>query len=139
MAQLNDQSGNSTLYIFQTDYEKPFENGGALESGLKGTFGTWKRGQEFSQGDLASSFVPIRNDTISDVFNFREDVYAAYVIYRGRINKIGYQAGLRGEYTETLSLQERNNNEVVNNYFNFFPSMYLSYTVAPEEEITANS
>lgn len=138
LAQTNDRRGNSTLYIFQADYQKPFNNGGTLESGIKGTFGTWERGQEFSQGDLASSFLPVRNDTISDAFNFREDVYAAYLIYKGTVNKIGYQAGVRGEYTETLSTQARNNNQVVNNYFNFFPSLYLSYSVDQEEEITAN-
>jgi len=138
LAQVNGRHSNSTFYIFQADYEKPLGNSSTLEAGLKGTFGSWNRGQEFLQGDENSDFELIRNDTISDVFDFKEDVYAAYLIYRGKAQNIGYQAGLRGEYTETLSRQETQGTRVPINYFNLFPSLYLSYTLGDEEELTAN-
>jgi outer membrane receptor protein involved in Fe transport len=138
LVQVSDRSGTSTLYIFQADYEKPRENGATIETGVKGTSGQWNRGQEFFQGDESSSFEPVRNDTISDAFNYKEDVYAGYFIYKSKTGKIGYQAGIRGEYTETLSQQENRANRVVNNYFNLFPSLYVTYTLAREEELTAN-
>ncbi len=138
LRQLNDRTSSSTFYIFQADYERPVGENTSMEAGVKGTFGIWERGQEFAQGDEASDFLPIRNDTISDVFDFNEDVYAAYLIFRGKAGQIGYQAGVRGEYTETLSYQESKNNRIANNYFNLFPSLYLSYTIAKEEEFTIN-
>lgn len=136
--QLNDRTSGSTFYIFQADYERPVGNNNRLEAGIKGTFGKWERGQEFSQADEDSGFIPVRNDTISDAFDFNEDVYAAYLIYRGKVGKVGYQAGLRGEYTETLSYQASKDNRITNNYFDLFPSIYLSYAIAKEEEFTIN-
>lgn len=138
LIQINERPQWSSFYVLQADYEKPFENGGRFETGLKGTFGVWDRGQDFFQGDLSTQFVPQMDERFSDGFNFKEDVYAGYASYRNRIGKIGYQGGLRAEYTETISVQESNQNVVVNNYFNLFPSMYLSYDLGEEEEFSAN-
>jgi iron complex outermembrane recepter protein len=138
LLQLNERPQWSKFYILQLDYEKPLKNGGKLESGLKGTFGEWNREQDFFQGDVSNEFQLEQDDFFSDGFNFREDVYAAYGSYRNSKGKLGYQAGIRAEYTETISLQESNQNVVVNNYFNLFPSAYLSYNLGNEEELTAN-
>jgi iron complex outermembrane receptor protein len=138
LLQINERPQSSNFYVLQLDYEKPFANGGRFESGLKGTFGEWDRGQDFFQGDASTDFEPVRSDFFSDGFNFKEDVYAAYTSYRNRIGKLGYQGGLRGEYTETRSIQESNQNVVVNNYFNLFPSLYFSYDLGEEEEFSAN-
>ncbi|SEJ29165.1 Outer membrane receptor proteins, mostly Fe transport [Cyclobacterium xiamenense] len=138
LSQINDRPQTSNLWIAQVDYEKPFDDGGRFEAGVKGTFSQWSRAQEFSQGDAASGFDPIRVDSISDGFDFKEDVYALYASYRNSLNKFGYQFGLRGEYTETISYQERLANTVVNNYGNLFPSLFLSYELGEEKSITAN-
>jgi iron complex outermembrane recepter protein len=139
LSQTNIRPQTSDLYIFQLDYIKPFQDGGSMEAGLKGTFGNWDRGQEFFQADMNTEFQPVRNDTISDNFTFQENVYAAYTSYRSRIGKFGYQAGLRGEYTETTGFQSNTNQEFINNYFNLFPSAYINYDLAgPEEELRVN-
>lgn len=138
LIQLNDRPQTSDLYVFQLDYVKPFANGGSLESGLKGTYSLWDRGQEFSQGDIGNNFNPVTIDSLSDDFIFKEDVYAAYMSYRNRVGKIGYQGGLRAEYTETIGQQGSREDAVVNNYFTLFPSMYLSYDLGEEHEFTAN-
>lgn len=138
LIQVNDRPRNSNLYVAQLDYEKPLLNGGKLESGLKATIGDWTWSQEFSQGDKSNDFVPTPVDTLTDSYNFSEDVYAAYFIYRNRIGKLGYQAGLRAEYTETLGETERNQEVIPNNYFNVFPSAFLSYKLGTENELTLN-
>ncbi|HSI77506.1 MAG TPA: outer membrane beta-barrel protein [Lunatimonas sp.] len=43
----------------------------------------------------------IQNDTISNSFDFEKYVHAGYLIYRDRMGKLAYQAGLRAEYTKT--------------------------------------
>ncbi|MDN3669596.1 outer membrane beta-barrel family protein [Echinicola jeungdonensis] len=120
------------------DYEKPFSDTGTLEAGLKGTLGNWGRSQEFFQGDETSDFVLVRNDTISDQYEFHEDVYAAYLIYKNIWGKMGYQLGLRGEYTETLGVLKSQEERVANSYFNLFPSIYFIYTFRKEEELNLN-
>jgi len=136
--QINDRPQTSNLYVFQLDYEKPFLSGGSMEAGLKGTFGEWNRSQNFSEGNEENNFNPVLNDFFSDGFNFKEDVYASYLSFRNKIGKIGYQGGLRAEYTETISSLESSQEPFVNNYFNLFPSAYLSYEIRQEEEFTAN-
>ncbi|HSJ67803.1 MAG TPA: TonB-dependent receptor [Anditalea sp.] len=139
LSQTNVRPQISDLYIFQLDYIKPFQGGGNFEAGVKGTFGLWDRSQEFFQADESTNFQSIRNDTISDNFSFQEDVYAAYTTYRNAVGKLGYQVGLRGEYTETTGIQANTNQEFINNYFNLFPSAYLNYNLAgAEEELRIN-
>ncbi|WP_194776319.1 TonB-dependent receptor domain-containing protein [Pararhodonellum marinum] len=138
LIQINDRPQTSDLYVLQLDYEKPFENGGSFESGLKGTFGVWDRQQNFLQGDESTDFNPVLDPEFTDGFKFNEDVYAAYFSYRNTIGKLGYQGGLRAEYTETTGLLESNPEPIINNYFNLFPSAYLSYNLGQEEELTVN-
>ncbi|MBT0812827.1 TonB-dependent receptor [Litoribacter ruber] len=134
LSQRNVRPQVSDLYVFQLDYIKPWENGGKLETGLKGTFGFWDRGQDFFQTDQSTDFREVQNDTISDNFNFRENVYAAYLNYGHTIGKLNYQAGLRGEYTETTGVHANSNQTIVNNYFNLFPSLFLTYDLPGNEE-----
>lgn len=136
--QINERPQVSNLFVFQLDYEKPFLTGASFEAGLKGTFGKWDRSQNFSEGNVENEFFPVLNNFFSDGFNFQEDVYASYLSVRNKIGKIGYQGGLRAEYTETISRLESSEEPFVNNYFNIFPSAYLSYEIGQESEFTAN-
>lgn len=138
LIQLNTVPQTSDLYVYQMDYVKPFANGGTLETGVKGTFSTRDRSQEFRSGDENNDFVPTPVDSISDSFRFKEDVYAAYLSYRNNVGKLGFQGGIRGEYTETTGAQGSREELIINNYFNFFPSLYFSYELGEEHEVTAN-
>lgn len=138
LVQVNDRPRTSNLYVAQLDYEKPLASGGKIEGGLKATLGDWTWSQEFSQGDISNDFMPTPVDTLTDSYDFSEDVYAAYFIYRNRIGKLGYQAGLRAEYTETLGETARNQEVIPNDYFNVFPSAFLSYELGTENELTLN-
>ncbi len=138
LSQLNERPRESNLYVFQADYEKPFASGSKIEAGLKGTFGNWLRSQEFAQGDIGSDFEPVVVDSLTEAYDFTENVYAAYFIYRNKIKNFGYQLGMRGEYTETLGETERSNRRIPNNYFNLFPSAFLSYSLGVENELTLN-
>ncbi|MEP1085979.1 TonB-dependent receptor [Algoriphagus sp.] len=138
LIQTNDRPRTSNLYVAQLDYEKPFQNGAKIETGLKATLGNWQWSQEFAQGDQFSDFEPVVVDTLSDTFDFDESVYAAYFTYKNTKGKFGYQLGLRGEYTRTLGETVRNNESIPNNYLNLFPSAFLSYTIAAENELTLN-
>ncbi|PZX46361.1 outer membrane receptor protein involved in Fe transport [Algoriphagus chordae] len=138
LTQTNDRPRTSNLYVAQLDYEKPFANGASIETGLKATIGNWQWSQRFAQGDEFSDFNPVVVDSLTDTFDFDEQVYAAYFSYRNTFGKFGYQLGLRGEYTKTLGETVRESESIPNNYFNLFPSAFLSYTIAAENELTLN-
>ncbi|MBA4299549.1 MAG: TonB-dependent receptor, partial [Cyclobacterium sp.] len=136
--QTNNRPRTSGLYVAQMDYEKPFGQNGKIESGLKGTFGNWNSSQVFAQGDISNEFGPVVVDSLTESYDFTENVYAAYFTFKNKHNKLGYQLGVRGEYTETLGITEKRNEEIPNNYFNLFPSAYLTYSLGEENELSLN-
>ncbi|MBN3581128.1 TonB-dependent receptor [Algoriphagus aestuarii] len=138
LIQINDRPRTSHLFVGQLDYVKPFGENKSIETGLKATIGDWSWSQDFSQGDESNGFTPMPVDSLNDTYNFNQDVYAAYFTFRNKLNKFGYQLGLRGEYTKTLGETVRENERIPNDYFNLFPSAFLSYTLAPENEFTVN-
>jgi iron complex outermembrane receptor protein len=136
--QTNQRPRTSGLYVIQLDYEKPVGKSGSIETGLKGTFGNWKSSQLFAQGDLSSDFSPVVVDSLAESYDYTENVYAAYFIFRNQSDRLGYQLGLRAEYTETLGKTERRTSEIPNDYFGLFPSAYLTYSLGEESELSVN-
>ncbi|MGY6521944.1 MAG: TonB-dependent receptor domain-containing protein [Mongoliitalea sp.] len=128
---------DSDLWIAQVDYTKPFRNGLKLETGLKGTFSYFRPSQFFDQLDLESNEY-VTNDTITNSFDFDEFVVGGYAILRNSTKKLAYQIGLRAEQTYTLGLDGNTATSYENNYFSFFPSIYLTYDLGDEEEFLVN-
>jgi iron complex outermembrane recepter protein len=125
------------MWIMQLDYTKPLRNNDGLEAGFKSTLSNRFNEQQFDQLNLNTGLLE-RNDTVSDQFNFTEHVHAAYLNYRARKGKFGFQGGLRAELTLTEGEQFNFDTTYVNNYFNVFPSAYFSYHIRPEEELQLN-
>jgi iron complex outermembrane recepter protein len=135
--QIYGRPRENSLAVFQLDYSLPLSEYGKLEAGLKSTLTDFDNRQFFEVFD-ASSAMWMDIDTITNRFQFHEGVHAAYLMYRNNFGKFGLQAGLRPELTLTESFEFNTGNTVVNNYFNLFPSLYLSYELGPEESLMLN-
>lgn len=135
--QIYGRPSNSDLMIAQLDYTKPFQNQGSLEAGIKGTFSYFRPIQTFDQLDLESGeYIP--NDSIANRFDFDEKVIGGYASYRNKLEKLGYQLGFRAEQTFTDGLDYNSGTSYPNEYFNFFPSLYITYELGQEEEFLIN-
>ncbi|HMQ01308.1 MAG TPA: outer membrane beta-barrel family protein, partial [Cyclobacteriaceae bacterium] len=132
-----ERPSESELWIFQLDYTKPLKKNSGMEAGYKSTISNQFNQQAFDQFNLNTGGFE-RNDTISDSFDFKEHVHAAYLNYRTRMGRFGFQGGLRAELTLTAGEQFNFDTTFVNNYFNLFPSAYFSYHIRPEEELQIN-
>ncbi|GAB3228602.1 TonB-dependent receptor [Algoriphagus aestuariicola] len=138
LVQTNVRPSQSELVVAQLDYEKPLGEFGSMEAGLKGTFANWISGQTFATGDVDTDFVPIVVDSLNESYDYTENVYAAYLTFKRKKDKIGYQFGLRAEQTNTLGKTVKGDTEIPNDYFNLFPSAYLTYEVGKESEFSLN-
>ena len=75
---------------------------------------------------------------------YDQDIHALYATYSGKIEKLGFQVCLRGEYsrinTKSLAFgqSESNVEPYKNDYFSLFPSVFLSYALPKGNEIQAN-
>ncbi len=70
----------------------------------------------------------VTNDpTKSNHFKYEERVAAPYLTLNWDIKRFSFQAGLRGEYTNTSGRSVTSNTTNRNSYFNLFPTVYMMY------------
>lgn len=125
----NLQFNQSTRSIFQLDYEKPLENEGKFEWGLKSNLS--RKNDSFGYLSSDSSvwtdgiYVPINPVAQSFGFRYREDVHAGYATYGRKWGVWGTQGGMRLEQVFTAATWE-GNRAFENNYFSVYPSFNIS-------------
>ncbi|TAG53826.1 MAG: TonB-dependent receptor [Runella slithyformis] len=115
------------LATLKADYEQPFW-GGKLGAGFK--LSQVRTNNDFDFFDVIDSR-DLLNSNRTNRFLYRENVNAAYVSFGRKVKKIGYQAGLRLEQTQSegrLSSQTTQADaNVKRSYLNLFPSAGLTY------------
>ncbi|MDR2383785.1 MAG: TonB-dependent receptor [Prevotellaceae bacterium] len=125
---------------FQLDYVNTFNENSKLEAGYKGTFGREDSPVETFSGRTKDDAVV--TPELFNRFVYNQDIQALYSTYTGRLNKFGYQLGLRGEYsnikTRSLGYGETGIPFHNNDYFDWFPSLFLSYALPSDNEIQVN-
>jgi outer membrane receptor protein involved in Fe transport len=120
------------------DYAIPTSANGVIETGYKGLFRTIKT--DFLTADKVNDTY-ITNTSVSNIFNFNEQVQALYFQYHNTTNVKGkeaswnYATGIRAEQVsnngETNSLSTR----FSNNYLKLFPTAHLAYNFNQKESI----
>ena len=124
-----DVATSIKIYAFKADYRKQFKKINVkLETGVKAS-------TVITENNLFATVLngnAVKADTgRSNIFNYKENVYAAYINVGGQIKKFEYQIGLRTEYAlikgSSVDLKNTFISNPDTNYFNFFPSAFISY------------
>lgn len=124
------------------DYENKLSDKARIEAGYSGRFSD-DDSPVFTYTDRAHTQV---DEQLFNRFVYKQDIHALYGTYSGRINKFGYQLGLRAEYwhTKTRSFDWAQENGaaapayISNDFFSLFPSMFLSYSMKGGHELQVN-
>jgi len=124
LSQRQTRTVNNSTAIIQADYTHAYDNGSSIEGGYKSTIRRLDNDLLFE--DLISNNW-VNNTGITNNFIFDEHIHALYGTYQGVLGDFGYKLGLRAEQTLTKSLQKVNDEGYTNNYFNVFPSVFLTY------------
>jgi outer membrane receptor protein involved in Fe transport len=75
-------------------------------------------------------------DTLANfLYRYNEKIFSAYAIFGQQLNKFKYQGGVRLEKAYQIPNLVSDSIEIVNDYFNFFPSAHLKYALTPKSEI----
>ncbi len=125
--------GKNYLLNFQTDYSYPLNELNRVDLGAKSSFRNVDRDFIVNDFDFKTNTFS-RNEKQSNRFVYNENLYSAYGILNGKQGKWGYQAGARLEQAQTVSDQKTSSEKFRNDYFNIFPSAYLSYRPAKVSE-----
>jgi outer membrane receptor protein involved in Fe transport len=75
-------------------------------------------------------------DTLANfLYRYNEKIFSAYAIFGQQLNKFKYQGGVRLEKAYQIPNLVSDSIEIINDYFNFFPSAHLKYALTPKSEI----
>lgn len=119
----------------KTDYSYPLSDKSKIETGYKGVLRSLDA--DFQSFDLINGiYVP--NAKASNIFQFREQVHAAYVQISSSVGekanpRFKYDLGLRAEAINNNGKTISQNVAFDNKYFNLFPSASLVFYNSPEQ------
>ena len=112
------------------DYSVPISSKGIFETGYKGIFRTIKANFETSNF-LNATY--LRNPAASTIFDFTEDIQAAYAQFKNEIGEKGrgweYEIGLRAELVNNQGQTVDQSTQFSNNYLKVFPATQVLYKV----------
>ncbi len=120
------------IYTGQADYYTPLE-AGSFEGGVK--MSRIESGSRIDFFDVNDTQPPFDID-LSDNFNYREQVFAAYSSWSGEWDKWSLKLGLRAEQTDVETRSETLSETNTQSYLEWFPSAYLSRKLGKGHSIT---
>ncbi len=126
-----DVATNINIYALKLDYTKQLKKINAkIETGIK--LSSVTTSNDLFATELAGTY--IKADTSrSNLFEYKENIYAAYVNFGQKIKKFEYQVGLRAENSvvngNSVDLRKATKKNPDTNYVNLFPSAFVSYKI----------
>ncbi len=141
------QTEDQKEYLVQADYVLPIGEDSRFEAGYRGSFQNEVTDYLLEQEDITDGSLFV-NDTITNVFDYSENVNALYTQYGTKLGKFSFLLGLRLEHTQLkgkidsrLSDQELNDafgfpidTDFDKNYLGLFPTVNLIYNLAKEDQ-----
>ena len=121
-------SSNSSYKIIssQVDYKNPYKENHSFEFGAKYSF-VENKSESLFENLIDSEYVI--DDNFTNAFNYDEQIiatYGSYAIENLFDSKLNLQVGVRGEYTRGEGNIIESNFKLKKDYFNLFPSFFLT-------------
>ena len=120
-----NRSYNQEMTI-QADYQTPIGENQMLEFGGKEILRNVSSDYQYYTAGEDGTYVPVENNSLSNTFNYDQNVMAGYVAYTLNLNKYSIKPGIRYEYT-TIQANFQDESEVdIPSYGIWAPSVNLS-------------
>ncbi|MGB2087543.1 MAG: outer membrane beta-barrel protein [Psychroflexus salarius] len=141
------EENDQTDILIQADYVRPMGDA-QFEAGFRGNYEN--EVTDFRLNTLNQNGQLVFDDTISNIFDYDENVTALYTQYGNKIGKFSFLLGLRYEHTqlkgETTPYGDINNIQELlgedvdlnfnNNFSGLFPTVNLNFEIGEDENIT---
>ena len=131
------EKGPFDSYRIQLDYTLPLFEKSKFEAGYNSRIFISDDKTDLKQYNLSNQvyeIVPLFSHNVE----YSNNIHAVYAMYSGEINRWGYKAGLRGEYTDRdIQLKETTESSLIER-FDFFPTLHMSYSTKKENQWMAN-
>lgn len=120
---VTNQTNNN--FQAQIDYFQPLREKEKLETGLRYQNRDIVNDYKVEQRDDSGDFIILPG--FSNIFNYNEDILAAYLLYGADKGKISYQLGTRSEWSNIGTKLLETGEENKTSYIDFFPSGHFTY------------
>lgn len=120
------------VYVAKLDYVQPLAREAKIELGGKSSY---VKADNNLRYDTLYNNTWVPDNLSSNHFNYTEYIHAAYVNLHAEWGKFSLQVGLRGEYTTTRGHQITTDSLVNRNYFQLFPSFFLTRKLDEEQQL----
>ena len=142
--QLQESKMRATNYDIQLDYSNKLSDIYKIEGGYRGQLSHDKNPVETFDGTSPATAVP--QYSLFNHFFFDQDVHAVYSTFSGMMGRIGYQVGMRGEYTKRYTQSnttdaggmQQTGELRKKEFFDLFPSAFLTYNINDKNELQLN-
>ena len=129
------QPATVDIRTVKADYNRPLATGWKLETGLKSASVKTDNDLHLSSGPDGALVI---DPALSNHFQYTERVNAAYVSVAGKWGRADVQAGLRTEHTHSEGNSLTLNQVVVRDYLKWFPSLFVSRPLSPNQTLTVS-
>ncbi|MDR6548220.1 outer membrane receptor protein involved in Fe transport [Chryseobacterium rhizosphaerae] len=129
----SDLFNKISIYTGQIDASQKIGNAD-MEVGIKYSQSDTHNNIRYDTLSAAGQFVfdPAR----SNIFSYKEKIWAGYLAYRQKLGKLQINAGIRFENTNSISNAITVDSLVSRNYLEWLPSFSASYTINPSNELS---
>lgn len=133
-------TGDNTNYNIQTDYSLPVGKAGKVEAGYRSQIRLGNNNQ-FADALLTNTDVVVRNNSLINNFDSKDQVHALYLNYQNQIKDFGYQIGLRAEDARLDTHLEGYTNNVLTgsdgkiHYKRLYPSVFLTQKLKGDNQL----
>jgi iron complex outermembrane recepter protein len=121
------------------DYSKKLAHNANIEMGAKMVVSNTKNNLQVLN---ASNNNFLQDTGKTNLFNYTENINAAYINYNKEIKKFTIQAGLRAEQTKVFATSTNLKNQQINNpdtsYINLFPTLFVQYKLSDKHQLGIN-
>lgn len=121
------------ILSFRADYNRSIGDRWKIEAGVKASKVKSDNDLQLSSGTSDNLSI---DSTLSNHFQYLEDVYAAYISFSGKLNQqTDLLIGLRAEHTHSIGNSITLKNKVTKNYLNLFPSVFITRTISKDHTL----
>jgi len=140
-SQLINENGNNLNFTFQTDYTNPVTENSKVEFGARTQMKNAGSLNIISYKSESGTFLQVRQ--LSSNYQNKYKVFAGYGSFSNKINKFGYQLGLRiesSEYNGNVLTAGLTGTDTLINYrnkffFSLFPNLFLTQQISKNQEL----
>lgn len=132
----NHTPSSVSIRAVKADYTHPISGKWKLETGWKSS---WVTNDSQVRFDSLKNDLWIADPRRTDHFVYDEDIHGGYLSVSGSLNQaLELKAGLRAEQTMSAGDSRTTSSLVNRNYWELFPSLFLSYNAEEDHKLSAS-